>query len=347
LGLDIPPDALAGGLSVYQQHLVMLGKAMFTDKQIVILDNISRKYSEKEVQDFGHVLRRVAAGGMTFLCLFYHLDGLCRYLDRVTVLYQGITTKVLDPQLVHRTQLSRIMTGQADNPPQAHNAQDDEVLLRVQNLRVRGRGEAINFFIRKGETVALVDEDETCGNAVAGILSGMDTTAYESGELLLHNHPLRVNSRADAIKLGIAYLPEDASRRGLCLNMDLQENLLVGVSPVLPKQFGDIKKRVARFIYQEFQRQLLRNEGRTASDQMEELDDITRFAALFYKWRLINPSLFIMMNPSAYNDEVTREYIFRQISALNADGIAVLITTKNVYDVQNLCNYVVHIQSCM
>jgi len=223
LGAEIDPEAACRDLSVAQQQLVEVAKALSLDARILVLDEPSAALTTPEVNRLFAIVRDLRAQGLGLIYISHRLEELFAIADRVLVLRDGQLVGIRAIGEVTRGQLIDLMVGrkmEQEFPPRAVRPGNDRLVVR--NL-CRGRKvRDVSFSIRRGEVLGLTGLVGAGRTEVARCLFGADRA--DSGAIELDGRPLRIRRPRDAIRAGLALLTEDRKSQGLMLGRSVREN---------------------------------------------------------------------------------------------------------------------------
>lgn len=213
-----------GTLSVAQQQIVEIAKALSSNARIIIMDEPTAPLSRRESEDLYRITESLKAKGVSIIFISHRLEDMYRLASTVTVLRDGhyINTWALDE--VTEENLVKAMVGREITQyfPQ-RNSQPGDVIFSAQNLSRTGFFKDVGFTVRKGEILALTGlvgagRTEVC-EAIYGI------TKLDSGTLTLNGKKLEISSPMDALEAGIGFLPEDRLKQGLVLDWEIFRNI--------------------------------------------------------------------------------------------------------------------------
>src|SRR5206468_1545939 len=214
LGARVATDAPVRTLSVAQQQLVEIARALASELKVLILDEPSATLSGPEVERLFAVLRGLRERGLGVVYISHRLEEIFAIADRVTVLRDGRHVASAPVAGVDRAQLIRWMVGRdvtEEFPPRAPTP--GGVVLDVRGLACPPRFTDVSLTVRRGEIVGLAGLVGAGRTSVALALFG--ALAGVRGEVRLEGRPTRFGSPADAIRAGMGYVTEDRRRRGL------------------------------------------------------------------------------------------------------------------------------------
>lgn len=231
--MEIDPKAKVWQLSVGEQQRVEILKALYRKANILVLDEPTAVLTPQEAQALFDTLREMVKKGRTVIIITHKLAEVTEIAHRVTVLRRGRTVGTVGEDDINHRTLSNLMIGAEIAAKGADVRESNTPILRVKNLTVKGdRGtpvlQDVDFEINKGEILGVAGvagngQRELC-EAISGLrqIAGGEIVMGENGETLIANRGVR-----NAIKAGVAFVPEDRLGMGLVGNMDIGENLLL------------------------------------------------------------------------------------------------------------------------
>ncbi len=325
-GASIDPQRLVSTLSMPEQQLVEIAKAIGAEARIVIMDEPTASLTEREVASLFQVIARVRAKGVGVIYISHRLEEIATVADRVTVLRDGesIATKRMDE--VDRAELIRMMVGRelASIFPKREVALGDVVLeLRdVSNAVVRN----VSLEVRKGEILGIAGLVGSGRTQLAETIFGL--TPVASGVMLLRGERVAIRSAADAIRLGIGYVPEDRPRHGAILEMSIAANTsLASLDHVA--HGGLIDRAEERALAEGFVRQL---RIKTPSVEMEtgSLSGGNQQKVALARWLAIDPAVLILDEPTQGVDVGSKAEIHSLMADLAEKGLAIVMISSEL-----------------
>jgi rhamnose transport system ATP-binding protein len=224
LDADFEPRALMGNLSVAQQQIVEIAKALSTDARIIIMDEPTAPLTKRECEDLYRIAEGLRDEGVSILFISHRLEDMYRLASRVTVFRDSRYVGTWNAAEISRDDLIVAMVGRKITQlfPKREVSIGEEV-LRVEGLSRRGFFKDVSFSVHRGEIVAITGlvgagRTEVC-EAIYGI------TKADSGRVLLAGKELRAAHPSEALGKGIGYLPEDRLKQGLVLEWAIATNI--------------------------------------------------------------------------------------------------------------------------
>lgn len=229
LGVHIPADALCRDLSVAQQQVVEIAKALAAEARILVTDEPTATLTPREVTALFAVIRELRSRGWGIIYVSHRLDEIDEIADRVLVLRDGRPAGAVLEGRVPRDRLIELMVGRRlDQEFPARGTRPAEPRLVVRDLR-GGKVRGVSFELRRGEILGLTGLVGSGRTETARLLFGADRA--EGGNIELDGRPLRLGHPIEAIRAGIALLTEDRKSQGLVLGHSIADNFAL---PNLP-----------------------------------------------------------------------------------------------------------------
>src|SRR5688572_6652675 len=224
---DVAPTAMVRDLSISQQQLVEIAKALTLDCRVLILDEPTAALTAKEAQILFGIMRKLAARGISIIYISHRMAEIFENCDRVTVFRDGQYVMTRDIRDIGHSDVVAAMVGRVieDLYPekQAEHERSDEVILAVRNLTDATRFRNVSFDLKRGEILGLAG---LIGAGRSEIVKGICRLEGQvSGEIALNGKELRLRDYRDSIDQGIVYLSEDRKGDGIFLDMSIAANI--------------------------------------------------------------------------------------------------------------------------
>ncbi len=243
------------GLSVADQQLVEIAKALSLQSRVLVMDEPTAALSAHEVHELFAIARQLRERGVAILFVSHRLEEIFELAERVTVLRDG--TRVATAPIAELTteEIIRQMVGrELETLYPKSNVEPGEVILDVRHLTRKGVFEDVSFQVRRGEILGFAGLVGAGRTEVARVIFGIDRA--DAGEIRLGGKPVQIRSPRAAMQYGIAYVPEDRHQHGLIMDFSITRNMTL---PVLLRQanvLGLMNQRREREIAQDYSRQL-------------------------------------------------------------------------------------------
>jgi ribose transport system ATP-binding protein len=222
--VDISTETITGQLSVGEQQLVEIAKAIAMDAQMIILDEPTAALGEDEIERLHQLLRRMRDRGTAILYVSHRLDEVERIVDEVTILRNGQVVRASGETEISVSQIVSAMVGEdiGEHYPKEHNT-SAEIVLQADKLCTKNGVRNVSFDLHKGEVLGLGGVLGSGRTEIARALFGVD--ALTSGKIILDGKPRRFSNEMQAIKAGLALVPENRKFDGLFFNFRASGNI--------------------------------------------------------------------------------------------------------------------------
>ncbi|UJP09092.1 sugar ABC transporter ATP-binding protein [Microbacterium sp. KUDC0406] len=338
LGVPIDPDRIAEGLSIADQQIIEIAKAISLDARVLIMDEPTAALSGVEVERLFQVARSLRDRGAAILFISHRFDEVFALTDRITVMRDGryIATHQTAEATVEG--IVRQMVGRdVDQLFPKTPAQIGDVVLSVQGLTRRGVFQDIDIDVRAGEIVGLAGLVGAGRTEVARAVFGIDE--YDDGHVALDGVPLRRHDVQKAIDAGIGFVPEDRRRQGLVMDLSVSRNATLALRGRLAR-FGLIRGDRERRTAQEWTKRLQVKTG-SMEYPVSTLSGGNQQKVVLAKWLSTEPRLLIIDEPTRGIDVGTKAEVHRLLSDLAGRGIAILMISSELPEVLGMADRVV------
>lgn len=338
VGASISPDAIAGDLTMPEQQLVEIARALGASAKLLIMDEPTASLSERETEQLFQVIRDLRNSGVGVIYISHRLDELFQIADRVTVLRDGALVATHSMNQIDKTELIRLMVGRAlDAIFPKQTVPIGQPVLELHNLGCRASGvHGIDLAVRSGQIVGLAGLVGAGRTELARILFGL--TPADTGQILLHGKPAAISAPEQAIELGIAYLPEDRRRHGLILDLPVASNTSLAI---LGQLAGSGRLNFAR------ERTLARDMVerlaiKTPSIQTPagHLSGGNQQKVALARWLATEPSVLILDEPTQGVDVGAKAEIHRLMGDLARRGLAILLISSELPEVLGMSDQI-------
>lgn len=331
VGAKIDTATLAGDLTMPQQQLVEIARALGADARVLIMDEPTASLSEEDTRNLFTVIRRLRAQSVGIIYISHRLEELALIADRVTVLRDGSMLDTRPMPEVDRHELIRLMVGrELSSVFPKKNIEPGETVLELRNLSSSVAGVSnINLEVRAGEIVGLAGLVGAGRTELARTIFGL--AQADAGEILLRGKTIKINSPAEAIKRGIAYLPEDRRRHGVILDMPISVNIGLASLDALSR-FGAMDFQREKQVAADYTRRLgiktpaIFSAAATLSGGNQQKVALSR-------WLAIKPSVLILDEPTQGIDVGAKSEIHALMTELAAKGTAILLISSELPEI--------------
>ena len=338
IGANIDPEADVGSLTMPEQQLVEIARALGAEAKILIMDEPSASLTDQEIDNLFRVVRDLKSQGVGIIYISHRLEELPKVADRVTALRDGslVGTKLMNE--VTRNDLIRMMVGRdlANVFPKI-DLPKGEVVLDVQGLGCTASGvHDVSFQVREGEMLGLAGLIGAGRTELARVLFGL--TPADSGSIVLDGEPVTIQSPGEAIELGIAYLPEDRRRHGVILEMSVASNVTLATLRAI-SNLGMLDLRKEREVATDLSGRL----GVKASSvdvPVGNLSGGNQQKVALARWLASDPSVLILDEPTQGVDVGAKAEIHRLMGELAAKGLAIVMISSELPEILGMSDRV-------
>ncbi|HEY3363531.1 MAG TPA: sugar ABC transporter ATP-binding protein [Symbiobacteriaceae bacterium] len=330
LGVHLDPRTLVARLSVGQQQMVEIAKALSYQAKLVIMDEPTAALSLQESATLMGIIRSLRAKGVGVIFITHRLEEVFQIADRVTVMRDGKTVGSMPVAETDRTTVVRLMVDRdLSEMYAAKSGPIGEPLLEVRNLATPGRLADISFTLHRGEILGFAGLVGAGRTEVADALFGVGPRP--TGQIFLHGREVRIHSPADAVRHGIGYVTEDRKQLGLVLGMTVRENTTLAILESLCRG-GFVRRQQERQTADRYIHDLgIRTPGR---DQMTlNLSGGNQQKVVIAKWLAGNPGVLILDEPTRGIDVAAKAEVHAIIARLAEQGVGIIMISSDLMEV--------------
>lgn len=329
LGVAISPAATVSSLSVAQQQMVEIAKALSLEAEVLIMDEPTSSLTESETQQLFRVIHELRAAGVGIIYISHRLDEMVGIVDRVTVLRDGrhiftgdFANTTIDEIVVH-------MVGRSleDKFPPRCSTPTEDVLLSVEGLRRDGVFGPVSFTLRRGEILGFAGLMGAGRTEVARAVFGADR--HDAGTVSLGGEVLRIHSPIDAIRQGIAYVSEDRKAQGLAVKMPVAHNITMTNMRAVSGRFGFIRFDQETQVAQQY---IDRLDIRTPSTHQVArlLSGGNQQKVVISKWLFRESKVIFFDEPTRGIDVGAKYAIYQLMDELASKGIGIVMISSEL-----------------
>lgn len=337
LGVAIDPDRLAEGLSIADQQVIEIAKAVSLDASLLIMDEPTAALSGREVDRLFAIARSLRDEGRALIFISHRFDEVFALCDTITVMRDGAyiaTGAIADTSVdeIVRQMVGREVTELFPKQP----AEIGEPLLEVDGLTTPGVFHDISFTVRSGEIVGLAGLVGAGRSEVARAIFGVDS--YREGAVRMRGKPIPQGEPTAAMRAGIALVPEDRRKQGLVVESGVGRNITLAIRRELAR-FGllttAMENRAAEVWASrlEVKAQALDTVAATLSGGNQQ-------KVVLAKWLATKPEVLIIDEPTRGIDVGTKAEVHRLLSQLAGEGMGILMISSELPEVLGMADRV-------
>jgi rhamnose transport system ATP-binding protein len=329
LGVRIDPGRVARGLSIAEQQLVEIAKALSFDARVIVMDEPTAALSAVEVAQLFRAVESLRGEGASILFITHRLEEVFALCRRVTVLRDGKETLSRPLEGLTPGDLVRAMVGREIDERDGERRTPGGPVLRVERLTREGVILDVSFEVRASEIVALAGLVGAGRSEVATAIFGIDR--YDAGTVVVNGRRLRRGSPSAAMSAGVGLVPEDRRQQGLVMDMSIAQNVALASLRRLGRG-GIILGSSERNFAADWALKLRIRFGRL-TNPVTSLSGGNQQKVVLAKWLGRRPSVLIVDEPTRGIDVATKAEVHRLLEELAAQGVAVLVISSELPEV--------------
>ncbi|WP_424971646.1 sugar ABC transporter ATP-binding protein [Dinoroseobacter sp. S76] len=326
MDVDIPTEAITGSLSVGEQQLVEIAKAVAINAKMIILDEPTAALGEDEIERLHDLLRAMRRRGTAILYVSHRLDEVERIVDEVTILRNGRVVRASGETEINVAQIVSAMVGEdiGEHYPKEQNATRD-VVFEARDIATGAGVSETSFSLCKGEVLGLGGVLGSGRTEIARAIFGSDELT--AGELVLNGAPVAFRNEIDAIQAGIALVPENRKFDGLFFNFRASGNITSAALGTLSR-FGVLDLKAEEQATRDLIRDL------EISTQAEEktvnfLSGGNQQKIVIARWLFSDAQILILDEPTQGIDIGAKIAVYKLINKLTRAGKSVILISSD------------------
>ncbi|MBV9949167.1 MAG: sugar ABC transporter ATP-binding protein [Myxococcales bacterium] len=340
VGLALPPTTPVRLLTAGQMQMIEIAKALSQNARIIIMDEPTSSLTAGESEHLFRIIRQLRSAGMGIIYISHRMAEVFELADRITVLRDGrrvgeLTRAEADHEKIVAMMVGRELSGQYF--PEKHDGPPGEPVLVVDALVVDGAPAGVSFTARRGEILGFSGLVGSGRTELMETIFGVRPAAF--GAMTLEGRPFHPRHPRDAVVRGVFLAPEDRKRHGLVLPMSVVENTTL---PDLGRysRAGRLDRAAERRTAHE-QVARLRTKTPSLQQRVVNLSGGNQQKVVLGKWLAMGPRVLILDEPTRGIDVGAKAEIYRQVAALAADGMTILMVSSDMEEILGLSDRVV------
>ncbi|MBM3731695.1 MAG: sugar ABC transporter ATP-binding protein [Actinobacteria bacterium] len=338
LGVELDPKRQARGLSIADQQVVEIAKALSMNANIILMDEPTAALSASEVERLMTVMKSLKASNKAVIFVSHRLDEVFAISDYITVMRDGATVSEASVGDTNLQKVIKDMVGRelTEMFPKTDN-KIGSVVLEVNDLTNPAYFRNISFNVKKGEIVALAGLVGAGRSEVARAIFGVDK--YESGLVKVNGVPLPAGSPVEAMARKIALVPEDRRQQGLFMIAGVNRNIsMESFAQLIDRGLINFKRERA---LTNTWREKLSIKFNNQADPVDRLSGGNQQKTVLAKWLATDPDLFIVDEPTRGIDVATKAEVHRLLNQAASEGKAVLMISSELPEVLGMADRII------
>ncbi len=334
--MPIDPYELVELLPIAKQQIIAIARALTNKTRLLILDEPTTALTRKEILQLFEIVGRLKAKGISFIFISHKLDEVLEICDRVTVLRDGehIGTKPsaeLDIKTIEAMMLGKNLTFEARPASSARS----EEMLRLENLSKKNNFADISLSLQAGEIVGISGLLGSGRTELALALFGI--APADSGRIIIGGQEVRIESVDDAIRHGIAYVPEDRLLQGLVMDHSIGDNIVLATQDDYLKRLRLIDRNAMHSASERWIRDMgIKTDSARKSARV--LSGGNQQKVVVAKWLAAKPRILILDSPTVGIDIGAKSSLYETIRRHAESGMAILMISDEMPELLSNCD---------
>ncbi len=337
LEIDIDPRVPVSSLSVAQQQLVEIARALAFDARVILLDEPTAALSEREVDRLLEIVRSLAKDGVGVIYVSHKLEEVFHVADRITILRDGMRILTDATSNLDQEKVIYAMVGRALVHGKCPDRTLGKVVLTVKNLDVEDSVRNVSFELRAGEVLGLAGLMGSGANEVVEALFGLRKA--QADEIVLQGKALTIDNPRNAIRSRLGYVPNDRKKAGLLPDLSVKQNISIGILERLRKLFWIDGRREQESA--ETYRGKLNVRCSSLNQRISNLSGGNQQKVMVARSLAEDCKVMLLAEPTRGVDVGAKAEIYALIDSLVDSGMAVLLQSSELPEIIRLANRVV------
>ncbi len=336
IGVHLPLNSLVSEISIADQQLVAICRALTWDVKLLIMDEPTASLTKKEVDLLLAVVMDMHSKGIATMFVSHKLNEVLQIANRVTVIRDGRIVGTYPSNELNDEKLTVLMTGKkVEYQHFIQSKKFNQPVLEVYNLSRNGEFKNITFKVHQGEILGITGLLGSGRTEMALNLFGINQP--DLGEIVFEGKVVKIHSVQHAIELGIAYVPEDRLSLGLVMNQSVGKNIVITTLDKLVNRYKlldhtKVSQRISHWVKE------LTIKIPSVDSAVQTLSGGNQQRVVLAKWIATNPKVLILDGPTIGIDVAAKFAIHEIIRGLAEKGLAIILISDEIPEVYNNCN---------
>ena len=341
LELDVDVTRNLEEYSLALQQMIAIARAVDMDCKVLILDEPTSSLDDREVEKLFTMMRRLKEKGVGIIFVTHFLEQVYAVCDRITVLRNGELVGEYETKDLPRVMLVAKMMGKdfddlADikSAHEGKKTAEATPIIEAEGIGHKGTIKPFNIKINKGEVIGLTGLLGSGRSELVRAIYGADKA--DSGKLKVNGKEVKINSPLDAMKLGMAYLPEDRKAEGIIADLSVRENIIIALQAKRgmfhPLSRKEMEEAADKYI------DMLQIKTASRETPIKSLSGGNQQKVILGRWLLTNPEYLILDEPTRGIDIGTKTEIQKIVLDLADEGMAVTFISSEVEEMIRTCS---------
>ena len=338
LEVHLNPRAKMKGMSIADQQMVEIISALSQNAKVIIMDEPTASLTPTEVATLFSIVTRLKEQGKAIVFISHRLDEVKSIADTITVLRDGELVGTKPAESLKKSDIIRMMIGrEMSEMIQKDQTEKGQCAFSVKELVLSGVFRNISFEVREGEILGIAGLVGAGRSEVARSLFGL--TPPEEGEIIVYGKSVKIKNPEDAIRYGIAYVPEDRQHEGLFLPYTVASNMTYATPGKISKN-GFLSFSEERQATEKYKKEL-QIRFRSSNQRVKELSGGNQQKVVLAKWLMTEPKILILDEPTRGIDVGAKVEVYRMINDFASQGKAIIMISSELPEILSLSDNII------
>ena len=339
LGLQIDLNLPLQLLTIAQQQMIEVAKALSLNAQIIIMDEPSAVLTPHELEKLFQVISQLKKEGVSFIYISHRLDEIFRIADRVTVLRDGQVQGTQFTSDVKKSQIIKMMVGREIKSIKAEDniKQSKKVILEVRDLSSASLSHPINLKLYQGEMLGIAGLVGAGRSELVSAIFGVNKKL--SGQIYIAGKPVTINSPVDAVKCGLGFVPEDRKNQGLLSDMSVSENITITNLKHITSGWFIKKRKEVETTNSLVDRLKIRLSS--IRQNINSLSGGNQQKVILGRWLDSNARIIIFDEPTRGIDVAAKSQIHQLMKQLIRQGVSIIMISSELPEILEMSDRIV------
>lgn len=340
LKIHLDPGLKVKDAGVAQKQMVEIAKALSLNAKIIFMDEPSAALTENESQNLFAIIKELKEKKVTIVYISHRLEEIFSIADRVTVLRDGEWIGTKNITELNMEKLIQMMVGREiqERYPSRNTKVTNEAILEVKNIQQGSKLKDISFTLHKGEILGFAGLVGAGRSSLARVVFGADPK--EKGEIYVKGNKADIKSPKDALKAGIALVPEDRREEGLIMEMSLGNNITLGNLNDVCKNKFIINHKKEKNVIEHYINEL-NIKASSHHQNVRFLSGGNQQKVVIAKWLFIPSHVIIFDEPTRGIDVGAKHEIYNLLNKLVSDGIGIIVISSELLEIMGICDRII------
>lgn len=337
LGVNINPKSIMSDLSVGQQQMVEICKALMVDAKTIIMDEPTAALTQSETEILFEVIKNLKSKGVSIVYISHRMEEIFELCDRITVLRDG---EYIGTSAIEDTDMNgivKMMIGRelGDRFPKRQH-ELGEVILEIKDLNKAGQFSNVSFKLKEGEVLGVSGLMGAGRTEIMSCIFG--DSEIDGGEIYVEGKKVHIKNPNKAIENGIAYVTEDRKIEGLMLEKTIEENITIANLKDISNNSILSKNKIIDLANNSIKKFKIKSTG--INHICEKLSGGNQQKVVLSKWVATNPKILILDEPTRGVDIGAKQDIYNIINDLANDGVGIIMVSSELPEILGMSDRV-------